>query len=103
MGSEKSLVWSADDLRLITEEELQRLIVSAEKELKDRATAQVAEKKAKVVIAIRELLAVCRKANVRKLGSMYWECSDCGEGNYFDILDDEVLADVANILEEGEC
>ena len=96
------MVWSADDLRLITEEELQRLIVSAEKELKDRATASVEEKKAKVVIAIRELLAVCRKASIYNLGSLYWDCSDCGDGNYFDILSDDVLKDVANILEDGE-
>ena len=99
MGSEKSLVWSMEDLRLITEEELQRLIASAEKELKDRATAQVEEKAAKVVIAIRELITVCRSAGVRKLGNIYFECGDCEHDNYFDILDDDVLEDVANILE----
>ena len=100
---EKNLVWSVEDLRLITEEELQLLITSAEKELKDRATANIEEKKAKVVIAIRELLAVCRSADIRFLGSIYWECNRCSDGNHFDILDDEVLYDVANILEEGEC
>ena len=91
------------NLELMTPEELKILIKEAEQEIKDRATAQVEEKKAKVVIAIRELLAVCRSANIYELGSLYWECSDCNEGNYFDILDDDILGDVANILEEGEC
>ena len=90
------------DLKTMTPEELKELIHKTEQELKDRATAQIEEKKAKVVIAIRELLAVCRSANVWKLGSLYWECDDCGEGNYFDILDDDILYDVANILENGE-
>ena len=88
------------NLKTLSPEELQMLIKNAEQEIKDRATAQVEEKKAKVVIAIRELLAVCRSAGVRSLGKIYWECDDCGEGNYFDILDEDVLHDVANILEE---
>ena len=90
------------DLKLMTPEEINELIHKAEKELKDRATAQVEEKKAKVVIAIRELLAVCRSAGIWKFGSLYWECDDCGEGNHFDILDDDILKDVADILEKGE-
>ena len=90
------------DLKTMTPEELKELIHKTEQELKDRATAQIEEKKAKVVIAIRELLAVCRSANIWKLGSLYWECDDCGESNYFDILDDDILYDVANILENGE-
>ena len=89
------------DLKMMTPEELNKLIREAEKELKDRATAQVAEKKTKVMIAIRELLAVCRSAGVSKLGSLYWECAACDEGNYFDILDDDILKDVADVLEEG--
>lgn len=87
------------NLKTLSPEELQMLIRNAEQEIKDRATAQVEEKKAKAVIAIRELLAVCRSAGVRKLGSLYWECDDCGESNYFDILDDVILGDVANVLE----
>ena len=79
------------NLKTLSPEELQMLIKNAEQEIKDRATAQVEEKKAKVVIAIRELLAVCRSAGVRSLGKIYWECDDCGE---------DVLHDVANILEE---
>lgn len=90
------------DLKMMSPEELKMLITKAEQEIKDRATAEVEEKKAKVVIAIRELLAVCRSANIWKLGSLYWECDDCGESNYFDILNDDILKDVANILEEGE-
>ena len=90
------------NLKTLSPEELKELIHKAEQEIKDRATAQIEEKKAKVVIAIRELLAVCRSANVWKLGSLYWECDDCDESNYFDILDDDILKDVANILEEGE-
>ena len=91
------------NLELMTPEELKELIKNAEQEMTNRAIAQFEEKKAKVVIAIRELLAVCRSANIWKLGSLYWECGDCNESNYFDILNDEVLADVANILENGEC
>ena len=87
------------NLKTMTPEELKELIKNAEQEIKDRATAQVKEKKAKAVIAIRELLAVCRSAGMWTLGSLYWECDDCGEGNYFDILDDDILGDVANILE----
>ena len=93
---------SVIDILDLTVEEINELIHKAEKELKDRATAQVEEKKAKVVVAIRELLAVCRSAGVRKFGSLYWECDDCGESNYFDILDDDILVDVANVL-EGKC
>ena len=91
------------DLKMMTPEAIKELIHNAEQELKDRATAQVEEKKAKVVIAIRELLAVCRSANVWKLGSLYWECKDCGEGNDYDILNDDILKDVADVLEEGKC
>lgn len=87
------------NLKTLSPEELKELIHKAEQEIKDRATAQIEEKKAKVVIAIRELLAVCRSAGVRSLGKIYWECDDCGEGNYFDILAEDVLHDVANILE----
>ena len=87
------------NLELMTPEELKMLIKEAEQEIKDRATAQIEEKKAKVVIAIRELLAVCRSAGMWKLGSLYWECDDCGESNYFDILDNDILGDVANVLE----
>ena len=90
------------DLKMMTPEELKELIKNAEQEMTNRAIAQFEEKKAKVVIAIRELLAVCRSANIYKLGSLYWECCDCDESNYFDILDDSILKDVADILEEGE-
>lgn len=90
------------NLKTLSPEELKVLIKNAEQEIKDRATAQIEEKKAKAVIAIRELLTVCRSAGLWKLGSLYWECDDCGEGNYFDILDDDILGDVANIL-EGKC
>ena len=90
------------NLKTMTPEELKELIKNAEQEIKDRATAQIEEKKAKAVIAIRELLAVCRSANIWKLGSLYWECDDCGESNDFDILDDDILKDVADILEEGK-
>lgn len=88
------------NLKMMSPEELKELIKKAEQEIKDRALAEVEEKKAKVVIAIRELMAVCRSASIYKLGSVYWECSDCDEGNYFDILSDAVLKDVADILEE---
>lgn len=88
------------DLKMMTPEEIDELIRKAEKELKDRATAQVEEKKAKVVIAIRELLVVCRSAGVRSLGKVEWDCVDCDYEHHFDILNDEVLRDVANVLEE---
>lgn len=91
------------NLETLSPEELKTLITKAEQEIKDRATAQIEEKKAKVVIAIRELIAVCKNAGVWKLGSLYWECDDCGEGSYFDILNDDILGDVANMLDEGEC
>ena len=87
------------NLELMTPEELKMLIKEAEQEIKDRATAQIEEKKTKVVVAIRELLAVCRSAGMWKLGSLYWECDDCGESNYFDILGNDILGDVANVLE----
>ena len=90
------------DLKMMSPEELKELIKNAEQEMTNRAIAQFEEKKAKVVIAIRELLAVCRSTNVWKLGSLYWECDNCDESNYFDILDDDILKDVADILEEGE-
>lgn len=82
-----------------SEEELQKILDSVNEELNRRATASFEEAKAKVVIAIRELLAVCRKADIRSLGKIYWECSECNEDNYFDILQEDVLEDVANILE----
>ena len=90
------------NLKTLSPEELKELIHKAEQEIKDRATARVEEKKAKAIIAIRELLTACRSAGMWKLGSLYWECDDCGESNYFDILDDDILGDVANIL-EGKC
>lgn len=90
------------DLKMMSPEELKELIKNAEQEMTNRAIAQVEEKKAKVIVAIRELLAVCRSTNVWKLGSLYWECDNCDESNYFDILDDDILKDVADILEEGE-
>ena len=87
------------DLKMMTPEEINEFIHMAEKELKDRATVQVEEKKAKVVIAIRELIAVCRSANIRSLGSIEWECFDCDYEHHFDILNDEILHDVAKVLE----
>ena len=87
------------NLKMMSPEELKELIKNAEQEIKDRATAEVEEKKAKVVIAIRELLAVCRSASIYKLGKIYWECDSCDESIYFDILSEDVLKDVANILE----
>ena len=87
------------DLKMMSPEEINELIHKAEKELKDRATAQVEEKKTKVVIAIRELLAVCRSAGVRSLGKIEWECDECESLECFDILTEDVLYDVANILE----
>ena len=90
------------DLKMMSPEELKELIKNAEQEMTNRAIAQFEEKKAKAVIAIRELIAVCRSANISKLGSLYWECGDCDESNYFDILRDDILKDVADILEEGE-
>lgn len=92
-----------EDLRVVGVEELQDIINYAEKRIKEIAIVQVEEAKAKTVIAIRELLTACRSAGVWKLGDIYWECNDCDEGNYFDILDDDILKDVANILEgKGE-
>lgn len=90
------------NLKTLSPEELKVLIKNAEQEIKDRATAQVEEKKANVVTAIRELLAVCRKSNIYDLGRIYWQCDECDCENYFDILGDEVLEDVANILERKE-
>lgn len=87
------------NLKTLSPEELKELITKAEQEIKDRATAQVEEKKAKVVIAIRELLAVCRSAGVRSLGKIEWECGACYSTECFDILTEDVLYDVANILE----
>ena len=88
------------NLKMMSPEELKELIKNAEQEIKDRATAEVEEKKAKVVIAIRELLAACRSAGMWKLGtSICWTCGDCDEDNYFDLVEDDVLADVAEALE----
>jgi hypothetical protein len=92
-----SLNWSST-----SEEKLQQILDSIHDELNRRATASFEEAKTKAVISIRELLAVCRKSNIYRLGSIYWVCDDCGESNYFDILDDDVLEDVANVL-EGKC
>ena len=87
------------NLKMMSPEELKELIEQAEQEIKDQTTAQVEEKKAKVVIAILELLEVCRSASIYHLGSIEWECDDCGEVNEFDILSDEILEDVAKVLE----
>ena len=87
------------DLKMMTPEAINELIKNAEKELKDRATAEVEEKKTKVVIAIRELVAACKNAGIFRLGDIYWECSACNESNYFDILGEDILEEVANILE----
>lgn len=88
-----------EDLKMISVEELNALIQMAEKEIKGRNIVRVKEAKAKTVIAIRELLTACRSAGIWNLGSVEWECDDCGEVNNFDILSDEILEDVAKILE----
>ena len=59
MGSEKSLVWSMEDLRLITEEELQHLIASAEKELKDRKNTEEKKARENLANAMERFLEVC--------------------------------------------
>ena len=87
------------DLKMMSPEELKELIKNAEQEMTNRAIAQFEEKKAKVVIAIRELLAVCRFTGVRSLGKIEWECGECDSTECFDILTEDVLYDVANILE----
>lgn len=91
-----------EDLRVIDAEKLQDIINYAEKRLKEIATAQLEEAKAKTVIAIRELIAVCKKAGIVRLGDIYWECDECDHENYFDILGEDVLEDVANILESKQ-
>lgn len=88
------------NLTMMTPEELKELIKQAEQEIRDRTTALVEEKKTKVVIAIHELLEVCRSAGIWNLGSIEWECEDCGEVNDFDILSDEILKDVVKVLED---
>ena len=85
-------------LKMMSPEELKELIKNAEQEIKNRAIAQVEEKKEKVVIAIRELIAACRSAGVYSIGNIWWECEDCGEGSYYDILRDDVLKNVAELL-----
>lgn len=90
------------DLKMMSPEELKMLITKAEQEIKNRATAEIEEKKAKVAIAIRELLAVCHSAGIYKLGTIWWECDSCDENICFDILSEDVLEDVANIL-DGSC
>jgi hypothetical protein len=88
------------DFKTMSPERIKELIRDAEQELHHRATVQVEEKKAKVVIAIRELLAACRSAGMWKLdSSICWTCGDCDEDNYFDLVEDDVLADVADVLE----
>ncbi len=87
------------ELKMISEEELNFLIQKAEEEISRRAEAKLEEAKAKTVIAIRELIALCREAKLYHLGKVYWECPDCDEGQYFDILSEDVLKDVADILE----
>ena len=89
-----------EDLKTMSPERIKELITKAEQELHHRATVQVEEKKTKVVIAIRELLEACRSAGMWKLdSSIYWSCSECDEGFDYDILEDDVLEDVANALE----
>lgn len=88
-----------EELKMISVEELNSLIQKAEKEIKERHTAQVEEAKAETVIAIRKLIAVCREAHIDQLGKIWWECDSCDESIYFDILSEDVLADVANVLE----
>lgn len=91
------------DFKTMSPERIKELIRDAEQELHYRATVQVEEKKAKVVIAIRELLAVCRSAGMWKLDtSICWTCDNCDEENYFDVLEDDILKDVADVLEKGE-
>ena len=89
-----------EDLKTLSPEELKMLITKAEQELNVRANVQVEEKKAKVVTAIRELLEACRFAGMWSLNSsICWTCDDCEEENYFDILEDDILKDVAEALE----
>lgn len=95
------------DLKMMTYEELKEFIKSAEQEIQNaeqeikvRATALVKETKAKTVIAIRELVAVCKNAGIYRLGELCCSCDECGESSDFDILLDHVLEDVADILEE---
>lgn len=88
------------DFKTMSPEAIKELITKAEQELHHRANVQVEEKKAKVVIAIRELLEACRSAGMWNLGSsICWTCDDCDEENYFDILEDDILKDVAEALE----
>ena len=91
------------DFKTMSPERIKELITKAEQELHHRANVQVEEKKAKVVIAIRELLEACYSAGMWNLGSsVCWSCGNCEEYTDFDILEDGVLKDVAEALER-EC
>ena len=88
-----------EDLRVVGVEELRDIISYAEKRIKEIATAQLEEAKTKTVIAIRELLAACEKAGISSLGNIYWDCDECDHEGESDILYDEILKDIADILE----
>ena len=84
----------------ISAEELRQIIENAEAELAKRANDEFEKARENVVTAIDEFIECCKKANIRTLGNIYWECSDCDEGQYFDILREEVLNDVMKILKD---
>lgn len=88
-----------EDLKTISVEELNSLIQMAEEEVGRRNKIKLVEAKAKAVIAIRELIEVCKELHVNYLGKVCWECDGCDEENYVDILFEDVLEDIAKVLE----
>ncbi len=86
-------------LNTASDEELRQVVKNIESVLNDRAKAEIEEAKAKTVVAIHELMVACKKAGVYRLGSIFWECDSCDSGETcFDLLQDDVLEDVAKIL-----
>ena len=85
-------------LELVSEEELRKIIADTEAELERRQDEKLNEKKAKAKQAIEELIAEARLQDRRGLGPIAFECWECENEFYPDILFDGILANVAKVL-----
>ena len=86
------------DLKLVSDEELQKIIANAQTELVNRQDKNFKEKKAETIRAIEELIAAARALGKYSLGKLCIECEECDNNFYLDILYDDILEDIVKIL-----
>ena len=86
------------NLQLVSDEDLRKIIADAESEWKYRQDEILNEKKAKAKRAIEELIAVARSQGRYTLGDISFECGECDNNFYLDILYDDVLEKIVKVL-----